>query len=92
MKVAPDIYKVLLENDAVRVIEIQMKRGGKSAMHSHPKCVVYMLTNSKTKFTFPDGKSENVDLKAGETIWLDPTSHSVENIGDEMRGVLVELK
>jgi quercetin dioxygenase-like cupin family protein len=92
VKVAPDIYKVVLENDAVRVVEIQMKRGAKSAMHSHPKSVVYMVTNGKNKFTFPDGKSENIDLKAGEAIWLDPVSHSVENTGDEMRALLVELK
>lgn len=25
VKVAPDIYKVLLENDAVRVLEVRMK-------------------------------------------------------------------
>jgi hypothetical protein len=62
-------------------------------MHSHPKSVVYCLNDSKAKFTFPGGKSDNVDLKAGQTVWLDAVSHSVENTGpDEMRAVIVELK
>ncbi|MFL6489671.1 MAG: hypothetical protein ACJ70V_08650 [Nitrososphaera sp.] len=39
MKVASDIYKVLIENDSVRVLEGQMKQGTKSEMHSHPKSV-----------------------------------------------------
>lgn len=93
VKVAPEIYKILLDNDHIRVLDIRMKQGGKSEMHSHPKSVVYCLNDSKARFTFPDGKSDIVDLKAGQTIWLDAISHSVENTGtDEMRAVLVELK
>ncbi|HEX2170445.1 MAG TPA: hypothetical protein VHF65_09110, partial [Nitrososphaera sp.] len=36
VKVAPDSYKVVLENDAVRVLEVRIKQGTKSEMHSHP--------------------------------------------------------
>jgi quercetin dioxygenase-like cupin family protein len=91
--VAPESYKVLFENNDVRVLDVRLKKGGNSEMHSHPKSVVYCLNDSKAKFTFPGGKSDNVDLKAGQTVWLDAVSHSVENTGpDEMRAVLVELK
>ncbi|MFL6360682.1 MAG: hypothetical protein ACJ70Z_09680 [Nitrososphaera sp.] len=39
VKVASDIYKVLIENDSVRVLEGQMKQGTKSEMHSHPRSI-----------------------------------------------------
>jgi beta-alanine degradation protein BauB len=93
VRVAPESYKVLFENNDVRVLDVRLKKGGNSQMHSHPKSVVYCLNDSKAKFTFPGGKSDSVDLKAGQTVWLDAVSHSVENTGpDEMRAVLVELK
>ena len=93
VKVAPDVYKVLLENDEVRVLEARLKQGAKSEMHSHPRNVAYFLNNSRAKFTFPDGKSENADLKRGQALWYDTVSHSVENTGTEdVTAVLIELK
>jgi quercetin dioxygenase-like cupin family protein len=93
VKVAPDSYKVVLENDAVRVVEYRIKQGAKSEMHSHPRSVVIALNDQRAKFTFPNGKSEVVDFKRGQAVWLDPISHSVENTGrDDATGVLVELK
>ena len=93
LKVAPDIYKILLENDAVRVVEFRIKQGAKSEMHSHPKSVAIVLNDQRLKFTFPNGKTEVVDLKHGQAQWLDALSHSVENAGTEdAAGVLVELK
>ena len=93
VKVAPDMYKVLLENDAVRVVDFRMKQGAKSEMHSHPQSVAVVLNDQLLKFTFPNGKSDVVDLKRGQAVWLDALSHSVENTGTEdAAGVLVELK
>ncbi len=94
VKVAPENYKVLLENDAVRVLEFQMKQGGKSEMHSHPRSVAIVMNDQRLRFTFPNGKSEDTDLKRGQAVWLDDgISHTVENIGTENAGgVIVELK
>ena len=93
VKVAPDSYKVVLENDAVRVLEVRIKQGAKSEMHSHPKSVAICLNDQRLKFTFPNGKTENTDLKRGQTVWLDALSHAVENIGTEdVSSVVVELK
>src|SRR6267142_2906021 len=41
VKTSPQYYKVLLENDQVRVLEYRLKAGEKEAMHSHPAGVVY---------------------------------------------------
>jgi beta-alanine degradation protein BauB len=93
VKVAPDSYKVVLENDAVRVLEVRIKQGAKSEMHSHPRSVAICLNDQRLKFTFPNGKTENADLKRGQAVWLDGLSHAVENIGTEdVSSVVVELK
>jgi hypothetical protein len=83
----------LLENDAVRVLEIRMKQSAKSETHSHLRSVAIVLNNSQAKFTFPDGKSDVLDLKRDQAMWLDAVSHYVENTGTEdVTAVLVELK
>jgi quercetin dioxygenase-like cupin family protein len=93
VKVAPDSYKVVLENDQVRVLEVRIKQGAKSEMHSHPRSVAICLNDQRLKFTFPNGKSEDTNLKRGQTVWLDGISHSVENTGPEdVSSVVVELK
>ncbi len=93
VKVAPDSYKVLLENDQVRVLEVRIKQGAKSEMHSHPRSVAICLNDQRLRFTFPNGKSEDADLRRGQAVWLDGISHAVENVGsEEVNSVVVELK
>ncbi len=59
VKVAPDSYKVVLENDQVRVLEVRIKHGARVEMHSHPRSVAICLNDQRLKFTFPNGKSED---------------------------------
>jgi quercetin dioxygenase-like cupin family protein len=93
VKVAPDSYKVVLENESVRVLEVRIKKGAKSEMHSHPKSVAICLNEQRLRFTFPNSKSEDTDLKHGQAVWLDGLSHAVENVGNEdVSSVVVELK
>jgi quercetin dioxygenase-like cupin family protein len=93
VKVAPDSYKVVLENDQIRVLDVRIKQGAKSEMHSHPRSVAICLNDQRLKFTFPNGKTEQTDLKRGQAVWLDGLSHAVENIGTEdVSSVVVELK
>jgi quercetin dioxygenase-like cupin family protein len=93
VKVSPDVYKVLLDNQRVRVLSVTMKAGGKSPMHSHPANIVYTLNDSKVRFTTPDGKSVDVDLKAGNCIWNEAQTHAGENLGTTpVRALVIELK
>jgi quercetin dioxygenase-like cupin family protein len=93
VKVASDSYKVVLENDAVRVLEVRIKQGAKVEMHSHPRSVAICLNDQRLRFTFPNGKSEETDVKRGQAVWLDGISHAVENIRNEdASSVVVELK
>ena len=56
-KVDSKHYKVVAENDQVRVLRITYGPKEKSTMHEHPAVVGIFLTDSKMKFTFPDGKT-----------------------------------
>jgi quercetin dioxygenase-like cupin family protein len=91
-KVSSDA-KVLFENDRVRVLDVQHQPGGKEPMHSHPAYVAYSLSATTVKTTFPDGKTVVKDRKAGDVVWGEPVTHSVENVGTgEFHMLLIELK
>jgi quercetin dioxygenase-like cupin family protein len=90
---APKMYKTLLENNRVRVLEARIRPGVTAPMHSHPGSVVYFLADSKAKFTYPDGKSELVEGKAGQVMWHDHLAHAVEDLGShEAHVLIIELK
>src|ERR1700745_2491290 len=74
-KVASDTNRGLLENANVRVLDVRLKPGEKIVMHSHPASVVYFLTDAKFKFTFPDGKTQEAEGKAGTAIWRGAVTH-----------------
>lgn len=86
-------YKVVFENDQVRVLRITYGPHEKSVMHAHPNAVAVYLTDQNAKFTSPDGKTQILPGKAGETIWTPAGTHLPENLGDKpMELILVELK
>lgn len=93
VKLEPDTYKVLFENDRTRVLDITLKAGEKSAMHSHPDYLVYALTDGHVKFTFSDGKTAEVETKVGQPIWRSAEAHAVENLAKTDLHVLnIEFK
>ncbi len=93
VKVDPKHYKVEFENDQVRVLRINYGPHEKSVMHDHPAGVPVFLTDQRVKFTYPDGKTEEFTLKAGETRWSSGGKHLPENLGDKpFELILTELK
>ena len=91
--VDPQHYRVEFENDQVRVLRIMYGPHEKSVMHEHPSGVVVSLTDQDVKFAFPDGRTEERHLKAGQTVWHEAGSHLPENLNDApLEAVLVELK
>ena len=92
VKASPQYYKVLLENDEVRVLEYRLRPGEKEPAHSHPSGIVYEFNDSKVRIT-RDGKTEESVGKAGEVFWRTPVTHALENTGDtEVHALAVELK
>lgn len=74
MKVANNVYKFIMENDRVRVLEASFKPGDKAVIHNHPDHVVYVLEGGKIKLT-SSGKTDVLDMKSGQAIFsrLNPT-------------------
>lgn len=92
-KVDSTHYKVEFENDQVRALRISYGPHEKSVMHEHPASVVVFLTDGRVKFTYPDGETEEVGWKAGETWWLPAAKHRPENITDKAFELIqVEMK
>ena len=89
----PKHYKVEFENERVRVVRLRYGPHEKSVMHSHPELVAVFLTDAHNRFTYPDGKTEEIHLKRGDTMQHEAFEHMPENIGDQpFEAVLVELK
>ena len=95
-KVDPRGYKVLLENDQVRVLEyIGRPRLGVCGQgtHSHPDHVTVVFSDIKARVTLPDGKTFVAENKSGDVFFEPAGTHSVENIGGrDTRALLIELK
>jgi quercetin dioxygenase-like cupin family protein len=93
VKVDAKHYKVEFENDSVRVLRITYPAHEKSVMHHHPNSVAVFLTDGKSQFTLPDGKTQDAPVKAGEVRWTDAGEHQPANVGDKpFELILVELK
>ena len=90
-KVASKNVKVVLDNDKVRVLDVQIKAGDKLPMHSHPANIVIPMNSGKVKTTLADGKVMEREFKQGEPIWSEAVTHSNEALTDN-HVLVVELK
>ena len=89
----PKVYHLVFENDTVRVLHVSVPPGGKTVIHEHPDNAVVVLKAGKIKFTGEDGKSQEVDMKAGDAMWSPAGKHRGENTGTgPIDAVIVELK
>jgi hypothetical protein len=88
-----DKYSVVLENERVRVLRYHDKPGERTLPHAHRDYVLYAESSFKRRLTFPDGRKEEIDVKAGSIVWMKGHTHIGENIGDTNTDVIfVELK
>jgi quercetin dioxygenase-like cupin family protein len=82
---ARDNAKVVLENDRVRVIELNMPPGASTGMHSHDDNLVVFLSGGSA--------TQTMARKAGEVLWSDPVTHDTKNTGKSAsRTLVIELK
>lgn len=92
LKVAKNVYKLVMESDRVRVLDLFLEPGDKAAMHYHPDHVVYVFNGGKAKLT-SSGKTDIMDMKNGQAIFLKAQSHDAENTGNtDLHLLVVELK
>jgi quercetin dioxygenase-like cupin family protein len=88
----PQHYRVVFENDRVRVLEYTDRPGERTTPHQHPDSVMYTLSSFTRRLVSGDAQRE-VALEAGTVGWLPAQEHHGENIGDTPTHVLfIELK
>lgn len=93
MKVAPGAAKVEFENAQIRVLRFTEQPGAKLAMHSHPAYIDVGFTDSSGRYTFPDGKTEEMKSKAGEVNFSKGVTHTAVNLSKSTdESIMVELK
>jgi quercetin dioxygenase-like cupin family protein len=99
--VAAQHHKLLLENDAVRVLETRIRPGERTAVHAHPwPSSLYVVSWSDFVRYDPDGKvlvdSRTMTTKPqpGSALWSPPVpAHYIVNVGaTELLVIAVELK
>ena len=88
----PEFYRVVFENERVRVLEYTDRPGDRTRPHRHPDSVMYTLSSFRRRLHAGD-QHRDVEMAAGFTGWLPAQEHAGENIGDSDTHVLfVELK
>lgn len=88
-----DKYKLVMENEQVRVLEYRDLPGEKTHQHSHPAFVLYAVSPFQRKIHLPDGKVLMREFKAGDMMYSPAQVHIGENVGTTpTHAIMVELK
>ena len=96
-KVQPAAYRVVLENDKLRVLEFNSRPGMGicgEGLHSHPaRLTVALSDKAKAQIRDADGKVRTSERNLGDVWWAEAVTHEVENIsGRQVRALIIELK
>jgi hypothetical protein len=93
-------YRVLFENEAVRVVEHWLEPGESELEHTHPPMVAYFVQGATAMVTEADGSTSEATIPTGAFLdgadnprLLEWWTHSLENTGDTpLHSILVEFK
>lgn len=94
LKVAPANYKVLLDNEQVRVLRAKLEPRQKIPLHDHARNrVAVFLTSQRVLSTSESGQSVETKAAPFDVRFSAPLKHAEENLNNELMEVLlVELK
>jgi uncharacterized RmlC-like cupin family protein len=73
--------KVRLDNEKFRVVETWAKPGEKNEMKARSDRVIYSVNAGKQRIHYSDGKTEEVEFKAGDVRYRKAETSQSENIG-----------
>jgi hypothetical protein len=94
LKVIPENYKLIIDNQFVRVLEARIPAGTEEKPHRHLKSVSVCLTEYTLESRIlPDGPWVRNERKVGTTYWSDASLHQVRNVGTTTSHTIrIELK
>ena len=89
---APGQYRLLLEDEVVRLIEFTLDPGERDEWHRHPHEAFYVLEGGTIRIELPDGEAIEATFEAGDVTSHGPWTHRVENIGEtRFRAIIFEV-
>lgn len=89
----PENYKVVFENEKVRILDYKDEPGTKTHQHRHPEFILYALSSFERKILLPRDKYILRKFKKGDFIHSDKQTHIGENVGiTDTHALLIELK
>jgi len=82
VRVASTHVRVDFENDRTRVLRLTLGAGESIPLHDDRAGVLVCIAGCRIRFTMPDGKTQDVELKAGETRWMPEARRVTRNLAD----------
>ena len=90
---APENYKLLMENDQVRVFDVRIQPGEKLRLHANGPSVIYVFNDGRLQHTYEDGTTVVTTAVAGALIWDEAEAHETQNVGEtDIHSLKIELK
>ena len=88
----PQLYRTVMENERVRVLEYRDRPGDRTKAHRHPDSVMVTLSSFQRRLE-SGGQQPEVEFGPGQVRWMAAQEHIGENIGHtETHVFFVELK
>ena len=89
-EVSPEVYKVLMDNEDVKVLEVTFEPGQSDKLHNHNVMTFHVIQGGKVQVTLPDGTINEREFLNGATGHRKTkTTHQVKNIGENTVKVLI---
>ena len=88
----PEHYRVIFENERVRVLAYTDVPGDSTHDHEHPDSFMYALSSFRRRLVHGD-QQRDVEIPAGFSGWVPAQRHRGTNTGDTpTHALFVELK
>ena len=88
----PDHYRLLWENDHVRILEYTDRPGDRTTPHDHPNSVMVTLSSFSRKLS-AGGRVFETTIPSEQAVWIPAQRHFGENTGTTpTHTILIELK
>lgn len=94
VRVAPHIYRNVLENDHVRVLKVTERNGETAQLHAHPETLIVHLSPCAWMEVGSDGVERMQSFRLGDAVWRDRITHGgdTSNVVQECSRLEIEMK
>jgi hypothetical protein len=86
-RLAPHIYKVLLDNERIRVLDVTIRNGDTPPLHAHPDRLIVYLNACAWLEQDGNGVERMESFTTGDVVWQKALMH-----GGERRGVVHDCR